>query len=80
MKQFNNSFATIKLRETLVESKVTFTIDDQKIDDIFSSKFGDDAEYSEDESYVLDQDVFEKFKDYVESSGMDSSKIHIKEE
>jgi hypothetical protein len=77
MKQFNNSFATIKLRETLVENKVTFTIDDQKIDDLFLSKFNGDFEYSEDGSYTLDQDIYEKFVDYVESSGLDSNNIRV---
>jgi hypothetical protein len=65
------------LRETLVESKVTFTIDDQKIDDLFLSKFNGDYEYSEDGSYTLDQDIYEKFVDYVESSGLDSNNIRV---
>jgi hypothetical protein len=83
MKQFNNSFATIKLRETLVENKVTFTIDDENIDSLFNKKFEANVDYVQDGTdvyYVTDQSDLENFVDYVESSGMDSSKIHIKEE
>jgi hypothetical protein len=80
--QFNNQFATIKLRETIAENQVIFSIDDQKIDDLFSNEFRGDVEYVQDGSdvyYVIDQNDFEKFVDYVQSVGLDSNNIHVHE-
>lgn len=77
MKQFNNSLATNKLRQTISEGKIVFSVDDANIDSILSDKFGQYIDYAEDGSYEFDQDVFDKFVDYVESSGLDSNKIYV---
>lgn len=79
--EFNQQFATFRLRQEIdqvVEGRVMFSIDDQKVDDIFNSKFGGHIDYTHkgsDNYYIVAQNDLQKFVDYIESMGLDSSSI-----
>lgn len=76
--EFNQQFATLRLREPINEGRVMFTIDDQKVDDAFMNDFEADVDYIHDGPdvyYVTDQNELERFVDYIESMGLDSSSI-----
>lgn len=87
-KDFNSQFATLKLREeiedteqNISEQKTIFSIDDQKIDDLFINNFPGSVDYLHDGSdvyYATDQNDLEKFVDYIESLGLDSDHIKLR--
>jgi len=80
--EFNQQFATLRLREPINEGRVMFTIDDEDIDQVFSNQFEADVDYIHDGPdvyYVTNQNDLEKFVDYVESLGLDSDKIQIQQ-
>jgi hypothetical protein len=80
--EFNQQFATLRLREPINEGRVIFTIDDEDIDQLFSNDFEADVDYIHDGPdvyYVTDQNDLEKFVDYVESMGLDSDMIKIQQ-
>jgi ribosome-associated protein YbcJ (S4-like RNA binding protein) len=78
--EFNQQYATLKLREPINEGRVMFTIDDENIDQLFNKQFEADVDYIHDGPdvyYVTDQTDLEKFTDYVQSMGLDADNIHI---
>jgi len=80
--EFNQQFATLRLREPINEGRVMFTIDDQQIDSLFNKQFEADVDYIHDGPdvyYVTDQNDLEKFVDYVESMGLDADRIQIQQ-
>jgi len=75
--EFNQQFATLRLREPINEGRVMFTIDDENIDSLFNKQFEADVDYIHDGPdvyYVTDQNDLERFVDYVESMGLDADK------
>jgi hypothetical protein len=82
-KNFNIQTAFQKLIEEIEEStgqRVMFTINDERIDQLFSKKFEADVDYIHDGPdvyYIVYQNDLEKFVDYVESMGYDADDIHI---
>ena len=80
--EFNQQFATLRLREPINEGQVMFTIDDERIDGLFNKQFEADVDYIHDGSdvyYVTDQNDLEKFVDYIESMGLDADRIQIQQ-
>lgn len=80
--EFNQQFATLRLREPINEGRVMFTIDDENIDSLFNKQFEADVDYIHDGPdvyYVTDQNDLERFVDYVESMGLDADRIQIQQ-
>jgi hypothetical protein len=76
--EFNQQLATLKLREPINEGRVMFTIDDQKVDDLFLNDFEADVDYIHDGPdvyYVTDQNELERFVDMIQSMGLDPNSI-----
>jgi hypothetical protein len=81
-KEFNQQSATFKLREPINEGRVMFTIDDERIDSLFSKQFEADVDYIHDGPdvyYVTNQNDLEQFVDYIESLGLDADQIKVYE-
>jgi hypothetical protein len=74
-----------KLIEEIDESstsRVMFTIDDEKVDSLFSKQFEGDVDYEYDGPdvyYVTSQNDLEMFVDYVESMGLNADSIQIQQ-
>ena len=80
--EFNQQFATLRLREPINEGRVMFTIDDEHIDSVFNNKFEADVDYIHDGPdvyYVTDQNDLERFVDYIESLGLDANRIQVQQ-
>lgn len=81
-REFNQQFATLRLREPIIEGRVMFTIDDEHVDQLFTNNFEADVDYIHDGPdvyYVTDQNDLEKFVDYIESKGLDGDAIQIQQ-
>jgi hypothetical protein len=80
--QFNQQSATLKLRESINEGRVMFTIDDEDVDHMFMNDFEADVDYIHDGPdvyYVTDQNQLERFVDYIESRGLNGDAIQVQQ-
>ena len=80
--EFNQQFATLRLREPINEGRVMFTIDDEHVDSVFNNQFEADVDYIHDGSdvyYVTDQNDLERFVDYIESQGLNGDAIQVQQ-
>jgi len=80
--EFNQQFATLRLREHINEGRVMFTIDDEDVDQLFTNDFEADVDYIHDGPdvyYVTDQNELERFVDYIESRGLNGDAIQVQQ-
>jgi hypothetical protein len=80
--EFNQQFATLRLREHINEGRVMFTIDDEDVDQAFMNHFEADVDYIHDGPdvyYVTDQNELERFVDYIESKGLNGDAIQVQQ-
>lgn len=80
--EFNQQFATLRLREPINEGRVMFTIDDERVDSVFNNQFEADVDYIHDGPdvyYVTDQNDLERFVDYIESQGLNGDAIQVQQ-
>jgi predicted DNA-binding antitoxin AbrB/MazE fold protein len=80
MKEFNQQFSTLRLREELEGQydKVLFSTNDAQLDNLLNTKFYDQLE-NEGDYYSLDADTFGKFEDLAFSMGFNMTDIVKKE-
>lgn len=80
MKEFNQQFSTIRLREEFEGQydKVLFSTNDAQLDSLLNTRFYDQLE-NEGDYYSLDADTFGKFEDLAFSMGFNMTDIIKKE-
>ena len=80
MKEFNQQFSTLRLREEFEGQydKVLFSTNDAQLDNLLNTKFYDQLE-NEGDYYSLDADTFGKFQDLAFSMGFNMTDIVKKE-
>jgi predicted DNA-binding antitoxin AbrB/MazE fold protein len=80
MKEFNQQFSTIRLREEFEGQydKVLFSTNDAQLDSLLNTRFYDQLE-NEGDYYSLDTDTFGKFEDLAFSMGFNMTDIVKKE-
>jgi hypothetical protein len=76
MKEFNQQFSTLRLREEFEGQydKVLFSTNDAQLDSLLNTKFYDQLE-NEGDYYSLDADTFGKFEDLAFSMGFNMTDI-----